>query len=407
MSRRILSIGAATVLCSVLAMGGGVPAGAAEQPRREHRVLRLCDPTGCYVAWRVYDSDRDGVCDADEVAAGTDPHDPASRPPLRLVAELAAGRALPSFEYGLGGFAVFPAEILAARQKLGVDPLGAFPLPSRADTLSRLGVSAKTLDEYGISIERDGFSLGLDGLTAKPGLPAGIKLGRFDASLVSAGAADPHFAHGGWIGAEQVGDGDTINRYRDGSTEQVTRVDGNLRIEFRDAQKDLTGTREGTEDTRVDGAAAVNSMRGRDVEPDGDTASTYYGESRGALDGTDDGSSEGTDYPDDEGGYVDPDQAYGAIVTQEMVDGVLRLRGASVNVVQGWHAPGTDGTPDDVRDPSTIMLVDDTAGDLYLLVEPTRLAVMPLPESRPDLPNPGDRVPPGPPGTGGGCDGLC
>ncbi|WP_269058998.1 hypothetical protein [Catellatospora paridis] len=28
---------------------------AAEQPRREHRVLRLCDATACYVAWRAYD----------------------------------------------------------------------------------------------------------------------------------------------------------------------------------------------------------------------------------------------------------------------------------------------------------------------------------------------------------------
>ncbi|MFD0593271.1 hypothetical protein ACFQZ4_12535 [Catellatospora coxensis] len=94
------------------------------------------------------------------------------------------------------------------------------------------------------------------------------------------------------------------------------------------------------------------------------------------------------------------------MVTEEMVDGVLRLRGAAVDVVQGWHAPGTDGTPDDVRDPSTIMLVDDTAGDVFLLVEPTRLAAMPLPESRPDLPDPMDRVPPTVPGTGG-CGGLC
>ncbi|MEU8005278.1 thrombospondin type 3 repeat-containing protein [Catellatospora sp. NPDC049111] len=406
MPRRILSIGTATVLSGVLAIGGGVPGAAAEERNRERRVLRLCDPTGCYVSWRAYDSDRDGVCDVDEVAAGTDPHDPASRPPLRHVAELAASRALPTFEYGVGGFVLFPAEIIAARQQLGVDPLGAFPLPERADTLTRLGVSAKQLDEYGISLERDGFSLGLDGLTAKPGRPAGVKLGRFDASLVSAGTANPHLAHGGWLGAEQAGDGGTVNRYRDGSTEQVTRDGHHVQIVYSDEKGQTNSNWNGFDDTRVDGAAAVRDMRGERYQPDGDKESTHEGTSRDDLDGPEDSYSGVSDYPQDDGGYVNPDEAYGGIVTEEMVDGVLRLRGAAVDVVQGWHAPGTDGTPDDVRDPSTIMLVDDTAGDLYVLVEPTRLAAMPLPEGRPDLPDPMDRVPPTLPGTGG-CGGLC
>lgn len=388
-------------------IGGGLPAAAAEEPNRERRVLRLCDPTGCYVAWRAYDSDRDGVCDADEVAAGTDPHDPADRPPLRQLLELVSGRALPSFEYGVGGFVVFPIEIVVARAKLGVDPLGAFPVPSRGDTLTRLGVSAQTLAEYGISVERDGFSLGLDGLTAKPGRPAGVKLGRFDASLVSAGTSNPQFAHGGWIGAEPVGDGGTVNRYRDGTTEQVTRSGNHVQIVYSDGKGRTDSNWDGSDDTRVDGAAAVRDMRGQLYQPDGDKESTYEGSSRDDLDGPEDSYSGVTEYPEDEGGYVNPDEAYGSVVTEELVDGVLRLRGAAVDVVQGWHAPGTDGTPDDVRDPSTIMLVDDTAGTLYLLVEPTRLAAMPLPEGRPDLPDPMDRIPPGVPGTGGGCDGLC
>ncbi|MFD0593272.1 thrombospondin type 3 repeat-containing protein [Catellatospora coxensis] len=264
----------ATVLSGVLVLGGGVPAAAAEEPNRERRVLRLCDPTGCYVAWRAYDSDRDGVCDADEVAAGTDPHDPASRPPLRHVAELAAGRALPTFEYGVGGFVLFPAEIITAREKLGVDPLGAFPLHGRADTLTRLGVSAEQLDKFGISLERDGFSLGLDGLTAKPGLPAGVKLGRFDASLVSAGTSNTHFAHGGWIGAEKLGDGDTVNRYRDGSTEQVTRTGHHVQIVYSDEKGQTNSNWNGFDDTRVDGAAAVREMRGERYQPDGEKEST-------------------------------------------------------------------------------------------------------------------------------------
>ncbi|MEV0454159.1 thrombospondin type 3 repeat-containing protein [Catellatospora methionotrophica] len=406
MHRRYFSIGSAIAVSAAFVLGGGVPAAAAEEPRREQRVLRLCDPTACYLAWRAYDSDRDGVCDVDEAAAGTDPHDPASRPPLRRLAELAVGRVLPTFEHGVGGFAVFPAEVLAARQRLGIDPLGAFELPARADTLTRLGISAQTLETYGISLERDGFSLGLAGATAQPGLPAGVKLGRFDASLVSAGGSSTHFAHGGWVGAEAVG-GATVNRYRDGSSEEVTRADGSVQIVYRDAANTTTGTWKGHEDTRVDGAAAVAEMRGQLYQPDGEPESTYEGTSHDDVDGTDDGYSGVTEPADGDGGYVDPDQVYGGIVTQELVDGVLKLRGAAASVVQGWHAPGTDGTPDDIRDPSTIMLVDDTAGSLYVLVEPTRLATVPGPEFRPDLPNPGDRIPVGPPGTGGGCNGLC
>jgi hypothetical protein len=86
----------------------------------------LCDATGCYVAWRVVDSDRDGVSDADEIMSGTDPHDPASRPGLVHLAELGFEHRLPSFEAGLGAFVALPAEIVHAREKTGVDLLGAF-----------------------------------------------------------------------------------------------------------------------------------------------------------------------------------------------------------------------------------------------------------------------------------------
>lgn len=203
---RALALAAGMLLGACGGGGGGTQAGSdnALQTLRSDNlgetrtlaVARLCDPTGCYMAWRVVDSDGDGVCDADELVAGTDPHDPLSKPSLRVVAELGGKSTLPSFEAGLGVFAVYPEQMQAMLQsyykghgKDVLEQLTAFPLHhARGDALSRAGISARLLADNGIDPDRDGFTIGLDRPTAS-NLP-GRRVGGIEMRLVSADGAD-------------------------------------------------------------------------------------------------------------------------------------------------------------------------------------------------------------------------
>lgn len=201
-----LTLGAGMLLGACGGGGGGTQAlsdTAMQQLRSESleefqtlAVARLCDPTGCYMAWRVVDSDGDGVCDADELVAGTDPYDPLSKPSLRVVAELGGKSTLPSFEAGLGVFAVYPEQMQAMLQEYykgygkGVlEQLAAFPLHhERGDALSRAGISVQLLADNGIDPDRDGFTIGLDRPTDSK-LP-GRRVGGIEMRLVSADGAD-------------------------------------------------------------------------------------------------------------------------------------------------------------------------------------------------------------------------
>ncbi|MBO4208206.1 thrombospondin type 3 repeat-containing protein [Micromonospora echinofusca] len=453
---RALALVAGTLLATVV--GAAAPANAEEPTDLRFGDLRICDPTACYTAWRVIDSDQDGASDADELAAGSDPHDPASRPLLKHIAELTMARQLPSFEAGRGAFVVLPAEILEIRAKAGIEPVGAFPLPARGDMLTRMGISLDLLKEYGLSPDRDGFTIGLDTLGTKDG-PPGVRVAGIDVGLISAGFDNPtrHVAGGGvkshrpaWFGGGWVtdyNDGSRDVTYQDSEDGTVTiehtnpdgsegntrtiQQDGEAGSESRtketvtDPQGNLVSSTLTTVQRLSDGAVNKMSVTKEFIRDDNGkvtgtritttvsyiSADGEYGSSAQTVESCDaDGanctttSSEYSDSDDPkEEEYVDPEVGNPTIVTQEAVDGVLRTRGAAINVIQGWTAPGLEGEPRDPQNPAAVILVDPELADHYLLVEPIRITKA-QPEVRPDLPSPIE--PAGPP-AGGGCNGLC
>jgi len=327
------------------------PAAAAVDPDYTLRQVRLCDSTGCYLAWNVVDSDKDGVADADEIMAFTDPFDPQSLPTLPLIVELAEKNALSSFEAGLGTFVVFPPE-LRAPSKNGeglLEQLAAFPLKiNRPEGLGRLGISAELLREHGLDLNTQGLTIGLE-LGSKDKGPE-KRVGGIALSLISAEKDDhqplPYLPHGGTKKDETI-DGDRFITYEDGYT-RAEWSDGSF------TEKDKNGK------TIYDGTIMKH------VNPDADTVSTAP--------------------------------------TPEQEKSFLRLRGAVMRTVEDWSAPKIDG--EKLGDPrQTIIHVDpDYIDDIALVFAPSKVTEA-QPETRPDLPNPG--VPAGAAPKTGGCTVGC
>ncbi|GHJ43040.1 hypothetical protein Cs7R123_03820 [Catellatospora sp. TT07R-123] len=443
----------------LLAAGLSAPAAAQkEPPKRPHRSeVRLCDPTGCYLAWGVVDSDHDGVCDADELMAGTDPYDPESRPKLMPVLDLAVEHKLPSFENGLGIFVAMPVEIVKAREEAGQDPLGAFPLGGRKDAMTRLGLTMGDVKAAGLDLDRDGFTVGL-GTTSIGGEPAGRRTHGMDASLISAGGSSSTYTfgaeHGGVKSTVPIDGGTgTHTVFNDGATRTVTldHDNGDVHIDStnsdgsagpatitqrRESSDGNTTTRESkstttdpatgdvtnvTYDKSVDTRGGSTSTLSTSTQfvRDGDgkvigtivtTVATYisadgsFGSTSTTVQACDtsggcetvDADYEDSDHPDDEE-YVNPD-ADTTIVTYDVVEQKLKLRGSAVNVVPGWTAPGFENAPTDPDNPGLIALVDSNLVDTYLLASPN-LTTKAQPETREGLPNPKDAAP----GGDGGC----
>jgi hypothetical protein len=316
------------VTCTILALsslGAGYSASSfGAEEITEPRYSRICDASGCYLAWDVVDSDHDGVCDADELVAGTDPYDPRSKPSLRVIAEVSGKNRLPSFEAGLGAFFIYPETLqafVAARVK---DPVTAFSGFERADSLARMGISAELLKQNGIDAQRDGFTIGIDHDT-DTGMP-GRRVGGIKVDLMS-DEDDPvplPDLHGGKVKDETL-DGDHFITYADGTV-------------------------------RADWA----SGGGMEMDKDGYVTDMWY---------------------------VNPDADQDSTVpTPEEEVAFARLRGAAIRTVEGWSAPRAGTISGDKRE--TVVLLDPEYAYNPAMVFVAPKVTNTQPEGRPDLPQP-------------------
>jgi hypothetical protein len=421
----------------------------------------LCDPSGCYITWRVVDSDRDGVSDADEIMAGTDPHDPLSRPGLSVIVEVGQRRELPSFEAGLGVFVLFPPEIVEIMAEAHPDLLAAFDMSSRKDAISRLGINAEQMAAAGVDVDRTGMTIGLDRPASGgvSGLP-GRRVSGMDMRLISAGGNDGGNSSKTWViggsdgskttwtdqggghyqGVRTNPDGSpgttrdvmsTTKEYGDGSATQTTSetaseggklvsqtttttttgkgqattTEKTTRTYVRDANGKVTGQRVTTTrtSTSADGKQSftVTEDEQCDANGNGCVPATDEPEQEEPEDEPEHDDGDGGDHHDDDDGHFDPEQAEQYVITPEMVDGALRLRGAAVTVVQGWTAPGDD-EPDNPYDDGTIVLVDPDQAMTFTVLNAPRVTSA-QPERRPGLPDPLQAAP----FPDGGSDGSC
>ena len=312
----------ASALIAVVAALAASATASAEEP--ELRTIRVCDVSACYVAWNVVDSDGDGISDADEVAAGSDPFDAESRLPLPVIVEMIGAQALPTFEFGVGRITVKPAELqaeLEARVGGGESPLAAFPLGERKDAMSRLGLDSELLAEHGYDAEFDGLTLVMQ--RDDQDMPI-RRVGGVDVRLIS--AEDPEEV--------QINDVIEIYNYEDGSTGYLLD-NGDFLYEGLDG-----GLRQNKDGVIIDEWY---------VNPDADT------------------------------GPTEP--------TEEDIKAWKRLRGATVRTVADWSGvevdPETLRDPNE-----TIILIDpDHAGYEAEFTDPRQIDTA-QPESRPELPNP-------------------
>lgn len=297
------------------------PAQAQEKTLRH---VRLCDASYCYYAWNVIDSDGDGVCDADELVAGTDPRDPNSRPAPALIATLVGKQMLPSFEFGLGKVILYPEKLQETIEAGQTDPMAAFPVGQRKDAMTRLGLSADLMAAHGIETG-DGFTL-VQEFDTKGGAPY-RRVGGMDMSLISAGADDEP------LDLPEVKE---IFNYDDGATGYL-----------------LTNG-----DFIYDGADG----HGLRQDKNGKILDDWYVN------------------PDADTGAGDPP-------TEEQFKAWERVHGATILTVQGHEPPTLDPEGlENPRD--LIVLIDPEYADYAGIVQDAPRVTSAQPETRPDLPNP-------------------
>lgn len=350
-------LGAALLAAGTFAATMGLasaPAHAADPPPDDSRLetVRLCDLSACFTAWRTVDSDGDGVSDADEMMAGTDAHDPKSHPGVRELTELTLDRHSPTFEAGQAFLQVLPAELVAIREKAHELPTTpAFPGgPERGDSLTRAGISADLMKDHGLDLERDGFTLGLEAKTKDEGLPP-MRIGGIDIRLISVVGPD------GKVVPDDPADVPALNDH--GPVTDVLDNDFATSIWYKDG-------------TNV---VVVKETGETKVYPPG--SSPYYSD-------------------------PDADPGVGAEPTEEQKLAWERMHGAVVHTIEGWSAPPVEGEPEDPR--ATVILIDpEYVADFAVVTDLPRVTTA-QPETRDDMPKPGDIAPP--PGNGG-CYTLC
>lgn len=351
---RLLAVAAGT-LC--LAQAGMAAEGKADQRSQAH----TCDTSTCYLAWEVVDSDQDGICDADEIVAGTHPYDPLSRPPLKELVDLAAKDRLPSFAAGLGIFAVLPPELqaLAEQQRGGKGDLSAFPLSlPRSDGLGRFGISGDLLKKMGLDPESQAITIGIDVGQDTSGIPPRL-VGGVDVRLISADKKpDPNPEPKPTDPGTGQGDNDLV---------QIPSEPHDVHGYKTSGGPNWTGYQDGcVRHDYPDGSHKVLDKNGVPVK-----------------------------------GYVNPDADSGggslpAQPTEEERRRFERLRNAVSWVVdEESHLDPSQLSPEDIEARrGTIILVDpDYASSVGLVVagsgSPRPPVTKAQPETRPDLPNPG------------------
>lgn len=320
----------ASAIATAVALTCTATPARAEEPQLRH--IRLCDVSACYYAWNVVDSDDDGISDADELVAGFDPHDPSSRPPLPLMVEMIGAQSLPTFEFGVGEMVVRPVDLQAQLEKLGMtmpdSPLAAFPLEGRKDAVIHLGLDPKQVADFGISIESDGFTL-VRGFNEDTKVPE-RRVGGVSVSWISEGedGGTPAPAEPKVVYSDPMKNGDLFIKLDNGD-EVVSHPDG------------------GYERTGKDGMPKKNS------------------------------------------GFVDPDADPGeGKPTDEQVKAWERVHNATVLTVFGWSPIEID--PKDIEDrKGTIILIDPNYMGYEGMVSGPPQIDSAQPETRPDLPDPG------------------
>lgn len=408
--RRAAGVLAGSLLAAsvVAGLGGAAHAelDARVAPEKAARIW-LCDPSGCLFAWRVVDSDGDGVSDADELVAGTDPHRADRTPLLRDLVDIAAARGLPSFEAGLAAFVVLPPELVALREKAEGDRLDAFqiegfPVAGRDDALKRLGIDEGQMKEMGIDIGRTGFTIGLDALGTDDGGHPPVRIGGITRDMISNDDGKDH---------EPTTPATTpAPPTPPASTPPVTA-----------APEGGSGTDGGTDAGAGGGAGAADDELTPlpRIDPHGIAFTTevdgvriivfnngdQFGWGPGFTWAQDKGEKEPTIWPD----YTNPDADEPTGPTPEQLEAWERTVGAATRTVEGWRTPVADGEPLPRSTYALIAYIESDLATTVMLDEPRITTAQP--EVRPDLPDPGSRAGGGIEGGGGdgrGCAvGLC